>query len=77
MERLDYVLEIQADQAKLELQFMDTVNSFARLYSRCNTQLANGTPLSTVIDGLRKAQFVDNTTKLNKMIKEIEENEKL
>lgn len=77
MERLDFVLEGQADQAKLELQFMDTVNNFAHLYSRCNTQLANGTPLSTVIGELRNAQFADNTTKLNKMIKEIEENEKL
>ena len=32
MERLDFALEGQADQAKLELQFMDTVNNFARLY---------------------------------------------
>ena len=46
MERLDFVLEGQADQAKLELQFMDMVNNFARLYSRCNMQLANGTPLA-------------------------------
>lgn len=73
MERLEYVLEIQADQAKLEMRFMDMVNDLARLYSRCNSQLANGTSLSTVIGELKAKQFADNTTKLNKMIKEIEE----
>lgn len=77
MERLEYVLEIQADHAKLEMRFMDIVNDLARLYSRCNTRLENGVPLSTVIGELKEKQFADSTTKLNKTIKEIEENEKL
>lgn len=73
----EYAIEIQEKQAKLEIRFMDTVNNLARLYSRCNARLENGVPLSTVIDELKEKQFADNTTKLNKMIKEIEENEKL
>lgn len=73
----EYAAEINADHAKLELRFMDMVNDLAHLYNKCNTRLEMGVPLSTVIGELKTKQFADNTTKLNKIIKEIEENEKL
>ena len=59
----------------IEMRFINTVHDLARLYSKCNENLENGVELKFIIDKLRKYRFADTTTKLKKLIKEIEENE--
>jgi len=59
----------------IEMGFINTVHDLAHLYSKCDQNLENGVEPKFIIDKLRKYRFADTTTKLKKLIKEIEENE--
>ncbi|MGI6751539.1 MAG: hypothetical protein ACOX4U_02835 [Anaerovoracaceae bacterium] len=59
----------------IEMGFINTVHDLARLYSKCDQNLENGVEPKFIIEKLRKYRFADTTTKLKKLIKEIEENE--
>ncbi|MCG1025927.1 MULTISPECIES: hypothetical protein [Dehalobacter] len=59
----------------IEMGFINTVHDLFRLYSNCDKNLENGVEMKIIIGKLKQGRFADTTTKLKKLIKEIEENE--